>query len=685
MAQLSGYILLEKLGSSVLGALYKAQDTATGSLVALKVLQLGLLDDVSSDEMDARLQRDFDAASRLQHPGIARVFEIRRDGRTALIASELVEGLTITSLTKNPTGSDLSQVVAATVQLLEALDFAHMQAVIHRDVKPSNVLIQGGGIKITDFGMADLAARNRYDTGALVGETEYMAPEQFLSGTIDKRCDIHAVGTILYELLTGKSPFRGDPHTAAAMFNVLQLVPPPPSEVRPGLSSAFDRVVARALAKSPAGRFVTAREFRNELFAAYVTLMGRPPPESLVPVTITPPAPAQDDSTVVQRRRTLQVLAAVTRERPAEPRAPAEIPPGYQPEKPPPSPVVESFGPRSPAPLRAAAASGPASSQPPEPVKRSAPEAVRAQLAPVSEAVSESVLPGDGAPDMREAAVAAGASLESPELFRRAVAAEPIPSEARRSEPDRVMPSSGGGAVLARPEAAMAAPAAADPLEPVSQTVPLDAELAQSVLAKECAADGLVDELVYGGTALASPTRAAAGEGSLPEELVRQALAVNAMLAQPARTERPESGRVPSTEGDRAPIFYPGTPAASVAARGLRSKFAAMTAEPAPVASTPIEPRVRPGSAASAESPTGPLPTRAAPVPPKQIIPLTDASIAHGVRVLAQFIGPIAIVFSRRAAQDAHDERGYFELLAAHLEDPDERTQFFRKVRQRRA
>src|SRR5215475_7185574 len=103
MNQLSRYTLLEKIGSSILGAVYKARDNTTGSVVALKVLQLGLLDDVSSSEMDARLQRNFEAASRLQHPGIARVFEIRRDGRTALIASELVEGPTITSLTKNQT------------------------------------------------------------------------------------------------------------------------------------------------------------------------------------------------------------------------------------------------------------------------------------------------------------------------------------------------------------------------------------------------------------------------------------------------------------------------------------------------------------------------------------------------------------------------------------------------------
>src|SRR5262249_49804680 len=174
-----------------------------------------------------------------------------------------------------------------------------------------------------------------------------------------------------------------------------------------------------------------------------VAMMGRPPPESLVPVTITPPAPGEEDSTVVQRRRTLQMLSAVTRRQPAEPRAPAEISRGYQPEKPPPSRVVESFGPRSPAPLSGAAACAPAPSQPLEPVKRSAPEAVRAQPAPVSEAVSAPTPLEKSAPDMREAAVAAG-------------------------EPDQVMPSS-AGIVLARPEAAVAAPAADDPQELVSQ------------------------------------------------------------------------------------------------------------------------------------------------------------------------------------------------------------------------
>src|SRR5205807_2064006 len=234
MTQLARYTLLDKIGSSVLGAVYKARDTVTGRPVALKVLQLGLLDDVSSREMDARLRREFEAAVRLVHPGIARVYEIRRDGRTALIATELVDGPKITAYVRSDARSDLSLVVTAATQILEALEFAHNRGVIHRDLKPSNILVsEGTHIKITDFGMADLAARNREDTGMLVGETQYMAPEQFLSGpTVDRRCDIHAVGTILYELLTGTSPFAGGEKGFAAMTEVLDFVPPPPSKVQ---------------------------------------------------------------------------------------------------------------------------------------------------------------------------------------------------------------------------------------------------------------------------------------------------------------------------------------------------------------------------------------------------------------------------------------------------------------------
>jgi len=668
MTQLSRYTLLEKIGSSTLGAVYKAQDTATGSMVALKVLQLGLLDDVSSSEMDARLQRDFEVAVRLQHPGIARVFEIRRDGRTALIATELVEGPRITSLAKTPAGSELSQVVAATIQLLDALDFAHNELVIHRDLKPSNVLIQGGRIKITDFGMADLAARNRTDTGALVGETEYMAPEQFLSGTIDKRCDIHAVGTILYELLTGKSPFRGDPCSAAGLFKVLDHVPPPPSQVRSGLSPLFDSLVARALAKKPEQRFLTARQFRNELFAAYVAVTARPPPESLVTVVV-PPAPsgfeAPHTTTIFEARPAAQVPGASPREHAAMGRGPAEKPRGVETAKSSSPLVVESApGVRSldPMPRAAPAATAPPpkpdagvrpgsddlvperrapASVAPRPSREStrSPEGIRAQTEAVRETAPLSLLAEADLPEANAAIPMRSPPVESKAPVRAPAPPEPRPVELRRSDPQRPAPLP-GGTVLARPKFAIA-PEVAAPQEVARKPVPLEPAPAQPPPVETPAPD--------------------------------------AVLAPPARAERPENGRAPLWRGESAQVSsapLPSTPA-------LPSAPPSMAAGAAQGAA-PVEPRLREPSPPPADN-TPVQRTRAWSLPPKRPIPLTDESIAHGGRVLAQFIGPIAVVFSRRAAQDTADERAYFDMLAAHLSDPDERAQFFRKLRQRPA
>jgi serine/threonine-protein kinase len=674
MTQLSRYTLLERIGSSVLGALYKAQDNTSGSLVALKVLQLGLLDDVSSSEMDARLQRDFEQATRLQHPGIARVFEIRRDGRTALIASELVEGPSITSLARIAGGSDLAQVIAAIVQLLEAVDFAHNQLVIHRDLKPSNVLLKDGRIKITDFGMADLAARNRQDTGTLVGETEYMAPEQFLSGTIDKRCDIHAVGIILYELLTGTSPFHGD--SASSMFKVLDFVPPPPSAARNGLTPAFDRLVGRALAKSPADRFLTARQFRNELLAAYVAVTGRSPPDSVSPVSVEPravPRPATQ-TTMVQSR------AALTPSTDAPPAA-AVAPRGNQPEIPSPRPAAESLDSRSalargsaaapaaesemhlapgsttPGTRRAASGAVSTPTETREPAKRPVAEAVQAQKPPASN--------GSGAPRFVPAESRARSPAltdELPDPRAQRASAEPPRAEVGDRKPDGAAPMS-GGTVLARPKPAIAGREEADPLKlimPVAPAIPSEppeppARVRQPVEGK-----------TPSGTVLATPvSRPPAEPTSLPQGIVRHSLYMHEPMPPPAPIERSESAIVP---------------AASPPAPPAGSRLSPMDESPAAV---PMSEGVRAGSPAPANNPPAPA-TRAAPLPSfKRVIPLTDASIAHGGRVLAQFIGPIAIVFSRRAAHDVDDERAYFELLAAHLSDPDERAQFFRKVKQR--
>jgi eukaryotic-like serine/threonine-protein kinase len=525
MTQLGQYTLLDKIGSSILGAVYKAQDTVTGSTVALKVLQLGLLDDVGNREMDARLQHEFEVAARLLHPGIARVLEIRRDGTTALIATELVDGPTVTSFASACGGFNLSQAVTAVVQILEALDFAHRHGVIHRDLKPSNVLVsEGTRTKITDFAMADLGARNRDDTGMLVGETQYMAPEQFLGRAvdraIDKRCDIHAVGTIFYELLTGKAPFAADSRSFSAMTKVLNFIPPAPSTVRPGLPASFDAVVGRALAKSPADRYESAQYFLDELCAAYLKLMGREPPGTLARVPTASDLPMPSAARTITTRRT---------------------PPSWLLHAPPDGP------------------------EPAEPMRV------------------------DKQPVRTESLSAPSASVE--------VAASPNASS-------QVAPSASMRATPARTSAPEIAPAP-------------------------------------GIRSLREPTPA----------------------ASPSRTPPAFPGQGPPAH---APVGPPSKPAALGASSAVQAD----------------QTKVRPVAPADVRSDS--VVARAAPQTPKHSAPLTDASIAHGGRVLARFVGPIAVVLSRRAAQDAHDERGYYELLAAHLSDPKERAQFFRDIRQRR-
>ena len=638
MTQLARYTLLDKIGSSVLGAVYKARDTVTGRPVALKVLQLGLLDDVSSREMDARLQREFEAAVRLVHPGIARVYEIRRDGRTALIATELVDGPKITAYVRSAARSDLSLVVTAATQILEALEFAHNRGVIHRDLKPSNILVsEGTHIKITDFGMADLAARNREDTGMLVGETQYMAPEQFLSGpTVDRRCDIHAVGTILYELLTGTSPFAGGEKVFAAMTKVLEFVPPPPSKVKAGLPVSFDRVVARALAKSPADRFPSARQFRDELCAAYFALTRQQPCLTLSPVpaaasaaSAPPPAPASAPAgartTIVQARPSSWASSAAN-------------------EHPPPQSAANSARVSAEPGLPAVQASAP------EPK----PTAARVEAIPTPDLGDASPLGGSRRP---------GSFQSPPERDRLSYRTESL-GPARKED----------GVSLK----AAAAPRADAPPRPELASKPVEAlQIAATALDAAASVSALPDRTQY--------LRHTAAE-TAPPEPVEPILPSVGPAPVVASIESPVMA--PPSARENLPVQPPPVQSEEVAAGCARAppirpqSPPPLSAPPGPIPAEPVAVQVQAYTPPPAATPD-PAPSRSASLNVKRPVPLTDASIAHGRRVLARFVGPIAIVLSRRAAQDARDERGYFELLAAHLDDPEERSQFYRALRQR--
>ena len=711
MNLLSRYTLLERIGNSVLGTVYKAQDKANGSLVTLRVLQLGLLDDAARAELEARLQRDFEAADRLQHPGIARVFEMRREGHTALIASELVDGPTVTSFVRASGGSELSQVVTAVGQVLEALDFAHRQGVIHRDLRPANVRVQGERIKITDFGMADLGAGARDDNPALTDRTEYMAPEQLESGSVDKRCDVHAAGAILYELLTGRSPFAGEADGLTAMFRVMNFVPLPPSQVRPGLASAFDRVVQRALAKSPGERFASAQQFRDELRGAYSTLMRRPPPDTLVrsvfaahyppaasPATPSEPSltsPLPEDFLAEQpagRAAASEAAARVAPEKASAARPAASAPsflsgntlPGSTaaPVTAAPAREVTSRSQRPEAPARVsdtqqkatgtrADASRSDAGATPERDKSARRPETRVEAAPARQPEARKPAPASPAPPP---ASPAATSSDLKDLLRGAV-----PVAAVAGEPEKAAPVS-GGTVLAPPKRA------ATPDRPVESARPGPAQPPPPAAPAKDADKGQP----AGGTVLTPAKRSSppAAPGRAP---VAEAERAKPLPGSP-EAPPPSSAAAPPAEKAPEPAAEAVAEAVAEAARAKQFERTIWIPVPkddsglwrGPPAAKPSAPVTPPPLAAKAEgSPASTPPPRPAAPAQKKVIPLTEAAVAHAAKVLARFMGPIAMVLSRRAAQEFTDEKAFFDALAGHLTDADERYQFLREVRQR--
>jgi serine/threonine-protein kinase len=295
-AQIGKYKIVDVVGTGGMGTVYRAFDPSLERVVALKILHLDRLDDVSSEELKSRFVDEARTVARLNHPGIVAVYEFAQDGQLAYISMEYVDGWTLDTYVKNRDSLDTGSAVTVMMQVLEALSYAHRQAVVHRDIKPANLLVGSEGqVKITDFGIAKIGARNRTQTGILVGTMEYMAPEQFLGGRLDHRCDIHAAGVVMYELLAGVSPFR---HGGGfAMYKVCHEVPQPPSSIKPSAPRIFDSVVARALAKRPEDRYPTAKDFRNAIWAAYHAISGREPD-----ATLATSASSENSSTSIKTR-----------------------------------------------------------------------------------------------------------------------------------------------------------------------------------------------------------------------------------------------------------------------------------------------------------------------------------------------------------------------------------------------
>jgi len=288
LERLGKYQITEVLGKGAMGIVYKAFDPNIRRQVALKTIRKELIDDDRSHTMLARFKNEAQAAGRLSHPGIVAVFEYGEEGELAYIAMEYVQGNSLREYFNRNTRFEDRDVVSITAQLLEALAYAHEQGVYHRDIKPANIIIMTSGkLKIADFGIARIDSSNLTQIGAIMGTPGYMAPEQYAGSDVDWRADLFSSGVVLYQLLTGVKPFTGS--TESIAYKVCYEDAPPPSQLDPErVSSRYDAVVARAMAKKREDRYQNALKFRAALLDAYAAPVAATVSEETIITEIIP-------------------------------------------------------------------------------------------------------------------------------------------------------------------------------------------------------------------------------------------------------------------------------------------------------------------------------------------------------------------------------------------------------------
>ncbi len=255
-----------------MSVVWKAYDLVLDRLVALKVLRPEMSDD---DEFIGRFRREAQSVASLSHPNIVAIHDVGEDGGLYFIVMELVDGQTLRDRLKVEGRLPVDEALRVASQICEALSHAHARRIIHRDIKPQNILFtKQGDVKVADFGIARaLGGVSTTSENVVVGSAPYISPEQAKSGTISTRSDLYSLGVVLFEMLTGKTPFTGESPVAMALQHV-QTEAPSPRSLNPGIPPAVENIVKRALAKSPDDRFSSA----NEMLKAILEAMQPGPP-----------------------------------------------------------------------------------------------------------------------------------------------------------------------------------------------------------------------------------------------------------------------------------------------------------------------------------------------------------------------------------------------------------------------
>src|SRR5712691_143263 len=278
--RLGPYEILSPLGAGGMGEVYKARDARLERTVAIKVLPPHRS---SSPELRQRFEREAKTISQISHPHICALYDVNREGETEYLVMEYLEGETLADrLGQGPL--PVEQLLRYGIEIADALDKAHRQGVVHRDLKPGNVMLTKGGVKLLDFGLAKFQAGGRdpatssasrlatemqasqplTERGTVLGTFQYMAPEQLEGGEADARSDIFSFGAVLYEMATGRKAFSGKSQ-ASLIGSILKDDPPSVNEVAPMTPPALNRVIKTCLAKDPEDRFQTAHDVKLQL------------------------------------------------------------------------------------------------------------------------------------------------------------------------------------------------------------------------------------------------------------------------------------------------------------------------------------------------------------------------------------------------------------------------------------
>jgi eukaryotic-like serine/threonine-protein kinase len=288
IATLGRYKIISELGQGAMGVVYKAVDPIIDRTVAIKTINLNLSHQ-ELEEYEARFQQEIKAAGRLNHPNIVTIYDVGKTESVAYMAMEFLEGKELKDMIATGNVSPADQVVDIISQVADGLSFAHQQDIVHRDVKPSNIMVMKGGIaKITDFGIARLPnSAVKTMTGLILGSPRYMSPEQVIGKAIDARSDIFSLGVVLYEALTGVPPFDGD-NVNAIMYATVNTTPPPPSSHAHGLPPMLDLIAAKAMAKLLEDRYQSVKELGDDLREVRRQMDSSRPAAALKAVTARP-------------------------------------------------------------------------------------------------------------------------------------------------------------------------------------------------------------------------------------------------------------------------------------------------------------------------------------------------------------------------------------------------------------